>query len=160
MTTKITPFGTEDNGSQILEFNVSIPKGANTSIAPNSTLTVTQRFAEVYNQATTGAASYRQVTKLDVVHNLQYVDCKGTPRVITNVTSTIIDTPATSATPETPETLTPEIFKVVDVLIPRGKTVVTQDLINDLPTTTSQLANCAYSVFVIQVAAPTPAPAQ
>lgn len=77
MTTKITPFGTEDNGSQILEFNVSIPKGANTSIAPNSTLTVTQRFAEVYNQATTGAASYRQVTKLDVVHNLQYVDCKG-----------------------------------------------------------------------------------
>lgn len=49
MTTKITPFGTEDNGSQILEFNVSIPKGANTSIAPNSTLTVTQRFAEVYN---------------------------------------------------------------------------------------------------------------
>ena len=116
MTTKITPFGTEDNGSQILEFNVSIPKGANTSIAPNSTLTVTQRFAEVYNQATTGAASYRQVTKLDVVHNLQYVDCKGTPKVITNVTSTIIDTPATSATPET---LTPEIFKVVDVLIPR-----------------------------------------
>lgn len=157
MTTKITPFGTEDNGSQILEFNVSIPKGANTSIAPNSTLTVTQRFAEVYNQATTGAASYRQVTKLDVVHNLQYVDCKGTPRVITNVTSTIIDTPATSATPET---LTPEIFKVVDVLIPRGKTVVTQDLINDLPTTTSQLANCAYSVFVIQMAAPAPAPAQ
>lgn len=76
MTTKITPFGTEDNGSQILEFNVSIPKGANTSIAPNSTLTVTQRFAEVYNQATTGAASYRQVTKLDVVHNLQYVDCR------------------------------------------------------------------------------------
>lgn len=123
MTTKITPFGTEDNGSQILEFNVSIPKGANTSIAPNSTLTVTQRFAEV----------------------------------ITNVTSTIIDTPATSATPET---LTPEIFKVVDVLIPRGKTIVTQDLINDSPTTTSQLANCAYSVFVIQVAAPTPAPAQ
>jgi hypothetical protein len=88
---------------------------------------------------------------------ITYVDCKGTPRVITNVTSTIIDTPATSATPET---LTPEIFKVVDVLIPRGKTVVTQDLINDLPTTTSQLANCAYSVFVIQVAAPTPAPAQ
>lgn len=134
MTTKITPFGTEDNGSQILEFNVSIPKGA-----------------------TTSAASYRQVTKLDVVHNLQYVDCKGTPKVITNVTSTIIDTPATSATPET---LTPEIFKVVDVLIPRGKTIVTQDLINDSPTTTSQLANCAYSVFVIQVAAPTPAPAQ
>lgn len=92
-----------------------------------------------------------------MVHNLQYVDCKGTPKVITNVTSTIIDTPATSATPET---LTPEIFKVVDVLIPRGKTIVTQDLINDSPTTTSQLANCAYSVFVIQVAAPTPAPAQ
>lgn len=154
MTTKITPFGTEDNGSQILEFNVSIPKGANTSIAPSSTLTVTPRFAEVYNQATTGT-SYRQVTKLDIVHNLQYIDCKGTPKVITNVTSTIIDTPATSATPET---LTPEIFKVVDVLIPRGKTIVTQDLINDLPTTVPQLANCAYSVFVIQMAAPTPAP--
>lgn len=152
MTTKITPFGTEDNGSQVLEFNISIPKGANTSIAPNSTLTVTQRFAEVYNQATTGAASYRQVTKLDVVHNLQYIDCKGTPKVITNVTSTIVDTPATSATPET---LKPEVFKVVDVLIPKGKTVVTQDLINDLPTTTSQLA---YSVFVIQIAATAPVP--
>lgn len=88
---------------------------------------------------------------------LQYVDCKGAPKVITNVTSTIIDTPATSATPET---LTPEIFKVVDVLIPRGKTIVTQDLINDLPTTTPQLAHCAYSVFVIQMAAPAPAPAQ
>ena len=53
-----------------------------------------------------------------------------------------------------------ELNEYIDVLIPRGKTIVTQDLINDLPTTTPQLAHCAYSVFVIQMAAPAPAPAQ
>ena len=148
MTTKITPIGTD--GSQIIEFNIPIPKGANTSIAPNSTLTVTQRFAGVYNEATSGDASYRQITKLDIVHNLQYVDLKGTPRVITNVTSTMVSTTATSTTPTN---ISSEIFKVVDIVIPKGVTVVTQDLFNDLPTSTAKVANCAYSVFVIQPAA-------
>lgn len=41
MKVKITPIG---ESSQILEFNVTLPCGANASIAPVSTLSVTQRW--------------------------------------------------------------------------------------------------------------------
>ena len=40
MKVKITPTG---ESAQVMEFNVSLPCGANASIAPVSTLTVTQR---------------------------------------------------------------------------------------------------------------------
>lgn len=44
MKVKITPTG---ESAQVMEFNVSLPCGANASIAPVSTLTVTQRWADV-----------------------------------------------------------------------------------------------------------------
>ena len=48
MSIKITPFGTPTNtqGAQILEFNVEIPCGARTDVAPISTLTITSRWRE------------------------------------------------------------------------------------------------------------------
>ncbi len=62
MKVKITPTG---ESAQVMEFNVSLPCGANASIAPVSTLTVTQRWAKVVNVSTTGT-EYVQVTKFDV----------------------------------------------------------------------------------------------
>lgn len=73
MKVKITPTG---ESAQVMEFNVSLPCGANASIAPVSTLTVTQRWAKVVNVSTTGT-EYVQVTKFDVIHNIQYTDCKA-----------------------------------------------------------------------------------
>lgn len=72
MKVKITPIG---ESAQLIEFNVSLPCGA--SVAPVSTLIITQRWA------TTGAASYMQVTKFDIIHNTQYTDCKGNVRLVT-----------------------------------------------------------------------------
>lgn len=60
MKVKITPTG---ESAQVMEFNVSLPCGANASIAPVSTLTVTQRWAKVVNVSTTGT-EYVQVTKV------------------------------------------------------------------------------------------------
>ena len=88
MKVKITPTG---ESAQVMEFNVSLPCRANASIAPVSTLTVTQRWAKVVNVSTTGT-EYVQVTKFDVIHNIQYTDCKGNVRVSTESTSTIMET--------------------------------------------------------------------
>lgn len=93
-----------------MEFNVSLPCGANASIAPVSTLTVTQRWAKVVNVSTTGT-EYVQVTKFDVIHNIQYTDCKGNVRVSTESTSTIMETAATS---ETITTLTPTVTQAIN----------------------------------------------
>lgn len=46
MKVKITPIG---ESSQIIEFNVSLPCGARASVAPVSTLAITQRWAKVIN---------------------------------------------------------------------------------------------------------------
>lgn len=86
------------------------------------TLTVTQRWAKVVNVSTTGT-EYVQVTKFDVIHNIQYTDCKGNVRVSTESTSTIMETAATS---ETITTLTPTVTKVIDVIIPNGVSIVSQ----------------------------------
>ena len=147
MKVKITPTG---ESAQVMEFNVSLPCGANASIAPVSTLTVTQRWAKVINTATTGAASYLQITKFDVIHNIQYTDCKGNVRVST---STIMETAATS---ETITTLAPTITKVIDVIIPNGVSIVSQQVLDELPTSLPVKGHCAYSVFDVRV---TPAPA-
>lgn len=133
----------------VTEFNVSLPCGANASIAPVSTLTVTQRWAKVVNVSTTGT-EYVQVTKFDVIHNIQYTDCKGNVRVSTESTSTIMETAATS---ETITTLTPTVTKVIDVIIPNG---VSQQVLDELPTSLPVKGHCAYSVFDVRV---TPAPA-
>lgn len=90
MKVKITPIG---ESAQLIEFNVSLPCGARASVAPVSTLTITQRWAKVINTATTGAASYMQVTKFDIIHNTQYTDCKGNVRLVTEETSTILASP-------------------------------------------------------------------
>lgn len=150
MDVRITPFGTTTDtaGAQVLEFNVSIPKGARTDVAPVSTLTITTRWAGVHDGL--------QVTKLDLIHNLQYVDCKGITQVITNPYSTIIATANTGSTVITP---TETITKFVDVLIPVGTEIVTQQVINDSPTVNAHMAKCAYSVFTINVET-APAPSQ
>ena len=54
MKVKITPTG---ESAQVMEFNVSLPGGANASVAPVSTLTVTQRWAKVVNVSTTESTS-------------------------------------------------------------------------------------------------------
>ena len=144
MKVKITPTG---ESAQVMEFNVSLPCGANASIAPVSTLTVTQRWAKVVNVSTTGT-EYVQVTKFDVIHNIQY-----TVRVSTESTSTIMETAATS---ETITTLTPTVTKVIDVIIPNGVSIVSQQVLDELPTSLPVKGHCAYSVFDVRV---TPAPA-
>lgn len=87
MKVKITPTG---ESAQVMEFNVSLPCGANASIAPVSTLTVTQRWA------------------------------------------------------------------VIDVIIPNGVSIVSQQVLDELPTSLPVKGHCAYSVFDVRV---TPAPA-
>lgn len=117
--------------------------------------TITQRWAKVINTATTGAASYMQVTKFDIIHNIQYTDCKGNVRLATEETSTILSSPATS---ETITTLVPEVNKVIDVIIPNGVSIVNQAILDELPTSLPVKGNCTYSVFEIQIpAAPAPA---
>ena len=76
MKVKITPIG---ESAQLIEFNVSLPCGARASVAPVSTLTITQRWAKVINTATTGVASYMQVTKFDIIHNTQQAQQKTQP---------------------------------------------------------------------------------
>ena len=120
MKVKITPTG---ESAQVMEFNVSLPCGANASIAPVSTLTVTQRWAKVVNVSTTES------------------------------TSTIMETAATS---ETITTLTPTVTKVIDVIIPNGVSIVSQQVLDELPTSLPVKGHCAYSVFDVRV---TPAPA-
>ena len=117
-----------------------------------STLTVTQRWAKVVNVSTTGT-EYVQVTKFDVIHNLQYTDCKGNVRVATESTSTIMETSATS---ETITTLVPTVTKVIDVIIPNGVSIINQQILDELPTSLPVKGHCAYSVFDVRV---TPAPA-
>ena len=56
-------------GNQILEFNITLPSNANTSIAPTSAISVTQRWG-VVNGTT-------QITKFNIVHTTQYTDCSG-----------------------------------------------------------------------------------
>lgn len=141
MKVKITPIG---ESAQLIEFNVSLPCGARASVAPVSTLTITQRWAKVINTATTGAASYMQVTKFDIIHNTQYTDCKGNVRLVTEETSTILASPAT---------LVPEVNKVIDVIIPNGVSIVNQAILDELPTSLPVKGNCAYSVFEIQIPA-------
>lgn len=131
---------------------VDIVSRDNASIAPVSTLTVTQRWAKVVNVSTTGT-EYVQVTKFDVIHNIQYTDCKGNVRVSTESTSTIMETAATS---ETITTLTPTVTKVIDVIIPNGVSIVSQQVLDELPTSLPVKGHCAYSVFDVRV---TPAPA-
>lgn len=112
-------------------------------------------YTEMGNTATTGAASYMQVTKFDIIHNTQYTDCKGNVRLVTEETSTILASPATS---ETITTLVPEVNKVIDVIIPNGVSIVNQAILDELPTSLPVKGNCAYSVFEMQIpAAPAPA---
>lgn len=84
--------------------------------------------------------------------NAQYTDCKGNVRLVTEETSTILASPATS---ETITTLVPEVNKVIDVIIPNGVSIVNQAILDELPTSLPVKGNCAYSVFEIQIPAAT-----
>lgn len=137
MKVKITPTG---ESAQVMEFNVSLPGGANASVAPVSTLTVTQRWAKVVNVSTTGT-EYVQVTKFDVIHNLQYTDCKGNVRV---ATSTIMETSATS---ETITTLVPTVTKVIDVIIPNGVSIINQQILDELLFQLRDIVHIQYSML-------------
>ena len=76
MKVKITPIS---GTAQVIEFNVQLPGGANASIAPVSTLTATQRWAAIATETdvAAGGERYTQITKLDLVHTLQYTDVNG-----------------------------------------------------------------------------------
>ena len=84
MKVKITPIS---GTAQVIEFNVQLPGGANASIAPVSTLTATQRWAAIATETdvAAGGERYTQITKLDLVHTLQYTDCKGNVKVISQL---------------------------------------------------------------------------
>ena len=97
---------------------------------------------------------HQQDTKFDVIHNLQYTDCKGNVRVATESTSTIMETSATS---ETITTLVPTVTKVIDVIIPNGVSIINQQILDELPTSLPVKGHCAYSVFDVRIT-PTPAP--
>lgn len=57
---------------------------------------------------------------------------------------------------ETITTLTPTVTKVIDVIIPNGVSIVSQQVLDELPTSLPVKGHCAYSVFDVRV---TPAPA-
>ena len=63
---------------------------------------------------------------------------------------------ALAATSETITTLTPTVTKVIDVIIPNGVSIVSQQVLDELPTSLPVKGHCAYSVFDVRV---TPAPA-
>lgn len=60
-----------------------------------------------------------------------------------------------AATSETITTLTPTVTKVIDVIIPNGVSIVSQQVLDELPTSLPVKGHCAYSVFDVRV---TPAP--
>lgn len=155
MEVKITPFNVADEQAQIIEFNITIPKGARTDVAQQSNLSVSTRYSAVYNSATTGAAVYRQVTKLELVHTLMYTDCNGKQQALLNRYSTIVDIPVTT---DAVVNITPTITKIVDVLIPSGTAAVNQATIANIPTEIPRRANCSYSVFALTVPDTTTAP--
>lgn len=155
MKVKITPIS---GTAQVIEFNVSLPSGANASIAPVSTLTATQRWAAIATETdvAAGGERYTQITKLDLVHTLQYTDCKGNVRVVTNTASTVLTLdPSTS---NTIVTIHPVADKAVDVIIPNGVSIINQAILSELPTSLPVKGNCAYSVFEIRIPVTTPAP--
>ena len=127
-------------GNQILEFNIILPSNANTSIAPTSAISVTQRWG-VVNGTT-------QITKFNIVHTTQYTDCSGKQQTVTQTAST---TMASTITGDTVTQITPTVTKLVDVIIPSGVGYLTQTVLDELPTAVSMKGNCAYSVFELQV---------
>lgn len=151
MKVKITPIS---GTAQVIEFNVQLPGGANASIAPVSTLTATQRWAAIATETdvAAGGERYTQITKLDLVHTLQYTDCKGNVKVITNTASTVL----TSA-PSTSNTIT-VADKAIDIIIPNGVSIVNQAILSELPTSLPVKGHCAYSVFELQIPVTTPTP--
>ena len=153
MKVKITPIS---GTAQVIEFNVQLPGGANASIAPVSTLTATQRWAAIATETdvAAGGERYTQITKLDLVHTLQYTDCKGNVKVITNTASTVLTSaPSTSNTIVNINTVAD---KAIDIIIPNGVSIVNQAILSELPTSLPVKGHCAYSVFDVRV---TPAPA-
>lgn len=156
MEVKITPFNVTGQQAQIIEFNVTLPKAARTDIAEQSNLSVSTRYSVVYNSATTGAAAYRQATKLELIHTLMYTDCDNKQKALVNRYSTIVDIPVTS---DAVVDVNPTIIKIVDVLIPYGAATVNQAIIDSIPTEVPRRANCSYSVFSLAVPDTTTAPA-
>ena len=57
---------------------------------------------------------------------------------------------------ETSLEVTPTVTKVIDVIIPNGVSIVSQQVLDELPTSLPVKGHCAYSVFDVRV---TPAPA-
>lgn len=51
----------------------------------------------------------------------------------------------TAATSETITTLTPTVTKVIDVIIPNGVSIVSQQVLDELPTSLPVKGHCAYS---------------
>ena len=143
MEVKITP---SDNNSQIMEFNVPLFDTGNSAIAPVSSLAFNQRWATIVNTGTEETPEYIQITKFDIILSVQYTDCSGASKIIVNRTSTVVSTTATSSTITT---ITPEVYKSVDIIIPSCVGIVNQAILDELPTSVQSSGNCAYSVFYI-----------
>ena len=110
------------------------------------------RISELEKKEAATAAALPLMFELNKVNAERYTDCKGNVRVSTESTSTIMETAATS---ETITTLTPTVTKVIDVIIPNGVSIVSQQVLDELPTSLPVKGHCAYSVFDVRV---TPAP--
>lgn len=93
MKVKITPIG---ESSQIIEFNVSLPCGARASVAPVSTLAITQRWAKVINTATIIASPATSETITTLVPEVNKVIDVIIPNGVSIVNQTILDELPTS----------------------------------------------------------------
>lgn len=103
-----------------------------------------------------GGERYTQITKLDLVHTLQYTDCKGNVKVITNTASKVLTSaPSTSNTIVNINTVAD---KAIDIIIPNGVSIVNQAILSELPTSLPVKGHCAYSVFELQIPVTTPTP--
>lgn len=101
------------------------------------------------NTVAAGGERYTQITKLDLVHTLQYTDCKGNVKVITNTASTVLTSaPSTSDTIVNINTVAD---KAIDIIIPNGVSIVNQAILSELPTSLPVKGHCAYSVFELQI---------
>lgn len=131
--------------------NVGEYGGTTSSISISSTKS---RLGET--DVAAGGERYTQITKLDLVHTVQYTDCKGNVKVITNTASTVLTSaPSTSNTIVNINTVAD---KAIDIIIPNGVSIVNQAILNELPTSLPVKGHCAYSVFELQIPVTTPTP--
>lgn len=134
--------------SYIIEFNLDIPELACTSVAPNSTLEVTELYRQTFTDPL--SSSQKDLVKLNLVLTLSYTNLLGQRKSFSTRQTTIYTAPTGQYTNYS-------ITKVVDVLVPSGTSKVTNQTISNTPSSTPQRSRCAYSVFILEPVVPTSA---